>query len=102
MSKLVGQIFDALDLGNDYQLEQQLGIKIGKLYTNHGLPIDIALSKLSGLSKEQRTAVLDGALSWLVEHRRQSGASEQAIDRQRTANRHTMERFLGTGETGVY
>lgn len=78
-----------------------LGVNIGKLYTDHGLPIDMALAKLD-ISDEQKIAVLSGALWWLVEHRRNSGATEEAIERQRKANRSIMEVFIKSGETGVY
>lgn len=80
---------------------QELGIKIGKLYTDHGLPIDMALDRLD-LTKEQKLSVLDGACQWLVEHKRNSGATEKAIDRQRATNRKMLEDFLIKGETGVY
>lgn len=78
-----------------------VGIKIGKLYTNHGLPIDIALDKLPH-TKEQKIAILTYAQNWLVEHKRNSGATEKAIERQRKANRESMETFVKTGETGIY
>lgn len=79
----------------------EFGVKIGKLYTDHGLPIDMALEELE-MTKEKKTSVLDGSLWWLVEHRRQSGATEKAIERQRKANREAMRAFLDTGETGIY
>lgn len=78
-----------------------LGIKIGKLYTDSGFPIDMALNELK-ITKDEKIAVLNGALSWLIQHKRNSGASEVAVDRQRKANLNTLERFIKTDETGVY
>lgn len=80
---------------------QELGVKIGRIYTDHGLPIDMALDRLPH-SHEQKIAILNGALSWFVEHKRQSGATDKAIERQRATNRDIMERFIKTKETGVY
>ena len=63
-----------------------LGIIVGKLYTDHGLPIDIALDHLEKkrtITKEQQLLVLDGACQWLIEHKRNSGADERSIERQR-------------------
>lgn len=79
----------------------ELGVKIGKLYTDFGLPIDIALDRLPH-TKDQKIAILSGAQWWLVEHRRGSGATDKALDRQRKANRQAMESFIKTGESGVY
>jgi hypothetical protein len=79
----------------------ELGIQIGKIYTDHGLPIDIAFDKLS-FPKEHKTAILNGALHWLVLHKRNSGATEKAIERQRKLNRDYMEKFIETGEVGLY
>lgn len=78
-----------------------LGVKIGKLYTDHGLPLDMALDRIK-CTKEQKINILYGAQNWLVEHKRNSGATEKAIERQRATNIKTMEVFLRTGETGVY
>jgi hypothetical protein len=78
-----------------------MGTEIGKLKTSGGFPIDMALSRLD-MTKLQKVAVLEGALSWLVEHCRNSGASDKAIDRQRSANSRAMERFIETGEAGIY
>ena len=80
---------------------QELGVKIGKLYTDHGLPIDMALDRLPH-SKEQKLSILDGACQWFIEHKRNSGATEKAIERQRTTNRKMIEDFVKKGETGVY
>jgi|SRR5688572_23167392 len=80
---------------------QNLGVKIGKLYTDHGFPIDMALERLN-MSKERKLAVLDGACQWFIEHRRNSGATDKAIERQRKTNRKMIEDFVKTGETGVY
>jgi hypothetical protein len=46
--------------------------------------------------------VLNGACEWFIEHKRLSGATEKAVERQRQANRKMVEDFLATGESGVY
>lgn len=81
---------------------QELGKTIGQIYTDHGLPIDMALDRLKGYTKLQKLAILIGAQSWLIEHRRKSSATDKALDRQRKSNRETLERFIKTGETGIY
>lgn len=78
-----------------------LGIQVGKLYTDHGLPIDMALDRLD-LTKDQKLAVLHGVCQWLIEHKRNSGATEKSLDRQRATNVRMVEDFIKTGETGVY
>jgi hypothetical protein len=79
------------------------GQKIGKLYTDFGLPIDMALERLpASYTKEQKLLVLHGALSWLIEHRRNSSAGDNAIERQRKLNRHALELFWADKETGMY
>lgn len=80
---------------------QEVGKTIGRLYTDHGLPIDMALERLP-YTKEQKISVLDGACQWFIEHKRLSGATEKAIDRQRDANRKMLEDFITRGEVGVY
>lgn len=80
---------------------QELGIEIGKLYTDHGLPVDMALQRLE-LSKEEKLPVLDGCCQWFISHKRNSGATEKSIERQRKANRKIVEDFIKTGEVGIY
>ena len=80
---------------------QEIGIKVGQLYTDMGLPIDMALDKLE-MTKEQKISVLDGACQWLIEHKRKSGATDKSIERQRKTNREMLERFIKGKETGVY
>lgn len=80
---------------------QELGVKIGKLYTDKGLPIDMALERLD-YTQQQKLSILDGALQWLIEHKRLSGAPEKAIERQRKLNRQYIERFLTGKEVGAY
>lgn len=80
---------------------QELGDKIGKLYTDHGLPLDMALDRLPH-TKEQKLSILDGACQWFIEHRRNSGATGKAIERQRNTNRKMIQDFINNGETGVY
>jgi hypothetical protein len=79
----------------------ELGMKVGKIYTDFGLPIDMALDKLP-YGKREKAQVLFGAQNWLIQHRRDSNATDKAIERQRRANREAMYRFLKTGESGVY
>ncbi len=78
-----------------------LGIKIGHLYTDFGFPIDMALDRLE-YSKEQKIVVLVGAQNWLINHRRNSNATDKAIERQRRVNREVLDRFINKGESGVY
>jgi hypothetical protein len=80
---------------------QEIGIKVGKLYTDHGFPIDMALNKLP-YSHMQKVSILDGACSWIIEHKRKSGATEKAIERTRKSNRTMIERFINKKEVGVY
>ena len=77
------------------------GTEIGKLYTNHGLPIDMALDRLD-YTQEQKISVLIGAQNWLMEHKRNSGATDTALGRQLKTNVDTMERFIFKGETNIY
>lgn len=79
----------------------KLGKRIGRIYTDHGFPIDMALARLQ-ITPAQKLVVLDGAFEWLIEHKRQSGASEKAIERQRATNQRSIEAYIRTGETGVY
>lgn len=96
----VGAIIEAYaQPGADELVE--LGTRVGHIYTDHGLPIDMAMDRLPH-TKQQIILVLHGALSWLIEHRRNSGATGKAIERQRKTNGETMERFLATGESGIY
>lgn len=84
-----------------------MGIKIGKLYTDFGLPIDMGIDHLvknNWLPDDKRckVQVLFGAQNWLIEHRRNSNATDKAIERQRKSNRQTMDAFIKTGESGIY
>lgn len=102
MSKeqILGTLLE-VDVNDSEDKLYELGLEIGKLYTNHGFPIDMALERLEA-RKTQKVSILGGALHWLVIHKRNSNATEGAIDRQRATNLEIMERFLSTGETGVY
>ena len=80
---------------------EQLGVQIGKLYTDFGLPIDMAMDRLPH-NKEEKLAILHGACRWFIEHKRKSGAGEPAIERQRKTNLKMVEDFITKGETGVY
>lgn len=83
---------------------KEIGIKIGKLYTDFGLPIDMAMGheSIHSLAKSQRVCILSAALWWLVEHKWLSNATEESIQRQRNANKEIMRRFMKTGEVGIY
>jgi hypothetical protein len=78
-----------------------LGLKVGKLFTDMGLPIDMALDNID-LPKNKKLAVLDGACTWLIEHKRNSGATDKAIERQRKTNREWVTSFCKSGEVGAY
>lgn len=94
------ELLDALCLPDRNSL-LELGVKVGKLYTDHGLPIDMALERLK-MTKQQKLLVLFGAQTWTIEHRRSSNATDKALARQRKSNSETLRRFLATGEAGVY
>lgn len=79
----------------------RLGERIGKLYTDDGLPIDIALQS-PYIPSDNRLLVLHGACKWLIEHKRRSGATEKAIERQRAVNRRAIESFINYGECKIY
>ena len=97
----LGELLTSKAQSNSQDL-QELGIKIGKLYTDHGLPIDMALDKLQGYTQEQKLSILDGACQWFIEHKRNSGATEKSLDRQRATNVRMVEDFINKGETGIY
>lgn len=80
---------------------RETGIWVGKLYTDKGFPIDMALAKLPH-NTEQKIAILNGACEWLIEHKRNSGATDKSIERQRKINLKMLEDYILTGETGVY
>lgn len=81
---------------------QQVGEGMGSTYTDHGLPVDMAMSKLKQLhprlSRNDLALVLFFAQSWIMEHRHASGATEKAIERLREQNRKQFMRFIKTGE----
>lgn len=80
---------------------QALGVEVGKLYTEHGLPLDMALDRLEH-PKDQKLSILHGACWWLVEHKRRSGATEKSLERQRAANLNMISSFVRGAELGVY
>jgi hypothetical protein len=85
----------------NYQELEDYGIGIGKVYTNHGYPIDMALDRLPH-GKAEKIVIIHGVCQWLIEHKRLSGAPEKSIERQRATNKRMIEAFIRTGETGVY
>jgi hypothetical protein len=94
-------LFDIFTLPNRQKLVE-FGIEIGHLYTDKGFPVDMALDRLPNLSKLEKLAVLTGLCNWLIDHKRNSGATDKAIDRQRKLNNKMVDDFIKTGETGVY
>lgn len=86
---------------NHYPRQYSLGKRIGKLYTDFGFPVDMALDRLD-MTKEAKLSVIFGVGNELVEHKRRSGAPEKALNRQRKANQEVVKRFMDTGETGMY
>lgn len=99
MNPLV-KLTDVVRLKNFDSLSNK-GMKLGQLYTNHGLPLDIIFDKVR-INNIEKIAMLFGAHEWLIIHKRQSGASEAAIDRQRKANSESITRFINKGEVGIY
>lgn len=85
----------------DYKELIKLGEKLGKLYTDHGFPLDMALDRLP-YGKQEKIMLIDGACQWFMEHKRLSGATEKSLERQRKANREMITNFLDSGEVGVY
>ena len=80
----------------------QIGEDVGKLYTDHGLPLDMSLDYLSQLSRDEKLCVIHGACAWFMQHKRNSGATEKSLERQRATNRMMLESFFKGSETGVY
>lgn len=95
----LGELIEAL-ITHDTAMEE-LGLKIGKLYTDHGFPIDMALDRID-LPMQRKIVLVNSALGWLIQHKRNSGATDAAIERQRRFNRTAIERFINTGEAGIY
>ena len=79
-----------------------MGKQIGRIYTDFGFPIDMALEKLPESTKQQKLLIIMGAQNWLIEHRKNSSATDKALERQRRINKEALERFIQTGETGMY
>lgn len=77
------------------------GVAIGRLYTDHGLPIDMSLARFK-YSRLDKVQMLTGVGFWLVQHKRNSGGTERNIAKQREWNRNMLADFIKTGETGVY
>lgn len=78
-----------------------LGKEIGQLYTSYGFPLDISLERLK-MNKKEKVAVIHGASCWFIEHKRNSGATEKSLEKQRRTNNDMITRFVSTGETGIY
>lgn len=80
------------------------GTQVGKLYTDQGLPLDIAISELKkiGVGNDDMVVILEGALNWFIQHKRNSGAGDKAIARQQELNVKIMNNFIDGKETGLY
>lgn len=95
---------NAYDEANGTNVKDELieyGKSLGKLYTDFGLPIDMSLARIEA-NKDFKLLMLDGALAYFIEHKRNSGASESAIERTRKSNRKAIENFIKKGEVGIY
>lgn len=103
MSKVLSESLGAILQDSDNKL-YDLGVEIGKLFTDRGFPLDMSVQELKkrGYKQAQIIAILNGALHWLVIHKRNSGANDKAIDRQRAANVKFLDNFITKGETGAY
>ena len=78
-----------------------LGVMVGKMYTDHGLPVDMSLKRLN-YSKQEKISILDGVCSWMIQHKKNSGATDKAIERQKLSNKTVMDHFISSGESGLY
>lgn len=79
----------------------ELGEKIGRLYTDKGFPVDMALARMN-FGKERKLSIILGVCNWLIQHKRNSGATEKILEKQRKYNREMTYRFMRTNETGAY
>ena len=102
--KYIAEFMDAyLDpsVGGERDRFIAIGMELGKLYTDFGLPLDMSLGKIN-LPKAHKAIVLYGALQWLMTHKRNSGANDRALERQRDTNSRMMRTFLEREETMEY
>jgi hypothetical protein len=81
---------------------EDMGDKIGRLYTDHGFPIDMSFDRLPHECEKYKPYILFCAQQQMLEHKRMSGATEKAIEQTRTNNRKIMQQFIKTGEVGIY
>lgn len=102
MSDVLGSLIQGYMLEKSEEVVD-FGKQIGRLYTDHGLPIDMALDRLpKNVTKDQKVLILSGVGEWLLEHKRNSGGTEKSIERQRDQNKKMIADFLQNGETGLY
>lgn len=99
-AQLIAGIGKANAAGEQKKLHEY-GIELGKLYTDKGLPLDMALDRVTA-THEVKLVILNGALSWFITHKRNSGATEKAIERQRRANAQYLDNFINNKEIGAY
>jgi len=94
-------LIESISQDNSHEL-RDLGTSIGKLFTDHGLPLDMSLDQMKDYTHAEKLSVLFGACQWFIQHKRLSGASDKALDRQRKANRDMIDRFTTRQEVGMY
>lgn len=97
---VLGQLMEAKVKYENDKIKE-LGKEIGKLYTNNGLPVSMALNRLQ-INNEQKLVILDCVGQWLIEHKRNSGATDKAIQRQREINKRNLVDFIKKGEVNLY
>jgi len=100
---IIEKIILSLSNPNREYLEEQ-GTWIGRLYTDKGFPLDMSIAELKkrNVTEEDMFVIIEGALTWFVQHKRNSGATEKALNRQREQNSKIMAAFLAGKETGLY
>lgn len=103
--ELIGHILDAQEkCRDDLEYLENNGKKIGELYTDYGLPIDISFDQpqVKALPKEYKIILLNSALNHMIQHRKNSNATDSSIEKARKSNREFLANFIKNGEVGVY
>ena len=100
---ILEKIIESLSNPNRKRLEEE-GTWVGRLYTDKGLPLDMSIAELRkrNFTEDDIFIIVEGALTWFVQHKRNSGATDKALNRQREQNSKTMSAFLAGRETGLY
>lgn len=90
----------------DHKQWVTFGRTLGRLYSDKGMPVDMSLAEVAkrtpGLTQHHYVAMISGVGSWLIEHKRNSGATEKSIERQCDANNKMVADYLKRGEVGLY